>query len=134
VIILDTSFLIDALTGPRRSADALRRAIERGERMLVPALVQYEWLRGPRLPEELAAKEALFPAAVALPFGATEAALAARLYRSVRNPRGREIDLAIAAFALLRDATLWTLNLQDFSDVPGLRLLSKTGYEQTPSG
>ena len=102
MILLDTSVLIDSLTGPRRSAAALRRAIERGERILVPALVLYEWLRGPRLPEELAAQEALFPSEHAVPFGPQEAALSAKLYRSLRRPRGRELDLAIAACAIGR--------------------------------
>jgi predicted nucleic acid-binding protein len=124
VILLDTSVLIDALSGPRRSAAALRRAIERGERMLVPALVLYEWLRGPRLPEELAAQEALFPRESAVPFGSREAALAAKLYAAVRKPRGREIDLAIAACALAREAALWTLNEADFRGVPGLMLFA----------
>jgi predicted nucleic acid-binding protein len=122
VIVLDTCVLIDSLTGPRRSAPALRRAIEDGERILIPALVLYEWLRGPRLPEELAAQEALLPSHSALPFGCQEAALSAGLYRTLRRPRGREIDLAIAASAILREAQLWTLNRADFEDIPGLRL------------
>jgi predicted nucleic acid-binding protein len=120
MILLDTSALIDGLSGPRRSAGALRSAIERGERILVPALVLYEWLRGPRIPPELAAQEALFPRETAVSFGPEEAALAARLYGEVRRARGREIDLAIAACALVRDAELWTINLEDFEDIPGL--------------
>jgi len=119
---LDTSVLVASLTGQRRSAPALRRAIERGERILVPSLVMYEWLRGPRLPEEVATQEALFPSEAAVPFGAPEAALSAKLYRSLRRPRGREIDLAIAACAIRREAELWTLNSADFKDIPGLRL------------
>src|SRR5690606_6768863 len=51
LIVLDTSVLVDGLTGPQRSAPALRAAIARGERLVVPALVLYEWLRGPRIPE-----------------------------------------------------------------------------------
>jgi predicted nucleic acid-binding protein len=122
VIVLDTSVLVDALTGPRRLAPALRRAIEQGERVLLPSLVLYEWLRGPRRPEELAAQEALFPAAAALPFGPAEAARAARLYVAISRPRGREIDLAVAACALVLGARLWTVNPRDFRDVPGLEL------------
>ena len=38
MIVLDTSVLVDALTGPRRSAPAMRQAIENGDRFLVPAL------------------------------------------------------------------------------------------------
>lgn len=122
MIVLDTSVLIDSLTGTKRSAPALRKAIERGERLMVPSLVLYEWLRGPRVRQELEAQEALFPAASALPFGPLEARLAAELYRAVRRPRGRELDLAIAAQAIARQAELWTLNPGDFRDIPGLRL------------
>lgn len=122
MILLDTSVLIDSLCGPKRSAPALRAAIERGERILLPTLVLYEWLRGPRQPEELAAQEALFPNARAVPFTSDEAATAARLYGEVVHPRGREIDLAIAACAIQWEAELWTLNPDDFEDIPDLRL------------
>ena len=90
--------------------------------MLVPSLVLYEWLRGPRLPQELAAQEALFPSEAAIPFGPREAALSVRLYRTLRRPRGREIDIAIAACAISRESALWTLNMADFHDIPELRL------------
>lgn len=122
MIVLDTSVLIDALTGPRRSAPALRNAIAQGERLLVPSLVLYEWLRGPRRPEEIAAQEALFPASVALPFGPTEAARAAQIYLKLPRGRGREIDIAIAACAMTLGARLWTLNSRDFRDLPGLEV------------
>ena len=122
MIHLDTSVVIDALTGPRRSASLLRRAIERGRRVTLSALVLYEWRRGPRRSEEVAAQEALFPSAAAVPFGPDEAALAARLYGTVRRARGREIDLAIAACALAHGAGFWPLNPQDFRDVPDLTL------------
>lgn len=69
MIVLDTSVLVDGLTGPKRSAAALRGAIERGERLVVPTLVLYEWLRGPRVPEELEAQETLLPGDKAAPFG-----------------------------------------------------------------
>jgi predicted nucleic acid-binding protein len=122
VIHLDTSVLIDALTGPRRSAPAVRRAIEAGERIGFSCLVLYEWRRGPRSMPELEAQEALFPAEAAAPFGPREAEVAAQLYASVQRPRGREIDLAIAACALTYSASLWTLNRRDFVDIPELSL------------
>jgi predicted nucleic acid-binding protein len=121
MILLDTSTLIDGLTGSRRSARLLREAIERGERLLLPTLVLYEWLSGPRRPEELAAQEALFPRESAITFAAPEAAMAASIYGRIRGARGREIDLAIAACALVRNARLWTLNLEDFVDIPDLQ-------------
>jgi predicted nucleic acid-binding protein len=122
VTAIDTSALIDALTGPKRSAAALRRAIEEGERLFLPSLVLYEWLRGPRIPAELLAQEALFPTASAAVFGPREAALSAGIYRSVRRGRDREIDIGIAAVAIVRNAQLWTLNHADFADIPGIRL------------
>ena len=122
MIVLDTSVIVDGLSRFGRSSGSLRKALDRGERMLVPALVLYEWLRGPRSPEELAIQEVLFPSVTAIPFGSAEAAVAAELYRSVRRPRHRDVDLAIAACAIAWGAELWTLNPRDFEDVPGLRL------------
>jgi predicted nucleic acid-binding protein len=122
VILLDTSVLVEALGAGGSLRGELRDAIARRERLAVPSLVLYEWLRGPRLPEELAAQEALFPADAALPFGPDEARLAAALCRELPRARGREIDLAIAACALCWNAGLWTLNGADFADVPGLAL------------
>jgi predicted nucleic acid-binding protein len=122
--LLDTSVLIDSLSGPKRSAKGLRAAIERGERILIPCLVLYEWLRGPRLAPEIAAQQALFPTDSAIAFGPREASLSAELYRSLKRARGREIDLAIAATAIVQDAGLWTLNTSDFRDIPRLRLMA----------
>jgi len=122
MIHLDTSALVDALTGARRSAAGLRAAIDRGERIQLSAIVLYEWLRGPRHTIELADQEALFPQGAAVAFGPVEAARAARLYARVKRPCGREIDLAIAACAIVHGASLWTLNRNDFSDIPGLVL------------
>jgi len=122
VTVLDTSVLIEGLGAGGTMRQALRGALERNERMVIPTLVLYEWLRGPRLAEELAAQEALFPSRDALPFGPDEARIAAELYGRVPRPRGREVDLAIAACALSWNATLWTTNEGDFRDVPGLEI------------
>ena len=123
MIIVDTSALIDSLVGGRRSAARMRALIAEGERLLLPTLVLYEWWRGPRQPEELAAQEALFPSEAALPFGVEQAAAASRLYGLVPRARGREVDLAIAAHAISRGAALWTLNAADFTDLPGLSVV-----------
>jgi predicted nucleic acid-binding protein len=123
MILLDTSVLVEGLGSQGTLRSRLREAIVRRERILLPALVLFEWLRGPRRPEELAAQEALFPSDRAIPYGPDEAMLAAELYRSVRRPRGREVDLAIAATAMAWEAALWTLNTGDFRDIPGLELV-----------
>lgn len=124
MIAIDTSALIDSLTGPRRSGPRLRSLIEDGERIVIPSIVLYEWWRGPRLAEELEAQEALFPSEEALEFGSEEASFAAEIYRSLPRSRGREIDIAIAAIAITSHASLWTLNPRDFADIPGLTLIT----------
>ena len=122
MIHLDTSVLVDALTGGGRTAPALRAALADGERIAVSTITLYEWLRGPRRKAELAAQAQLLPTEEAIPFDHRMAASAADMYRRVRRPRGRELDLAIAACALSHDAALWTLNPSDFADIPGLSL------------
>ena len=122
MIHLDTSVLVDALTGQKRSAPALRAAFAGGERVLLSAIVLYEWLRGPRIEPEIAMQAALFPPASIVAFGLEEARRAAGLYRSVVRGRGRDLDVAVAACALTHGAELWTLNPADFTDLPNLKL------------
>ena len=124
MIHIDTSALIGSLSGSRSSAPRMREFIRDGIRLGVSSLVLYEWWRGPRTAQELEDQQTLFPGAGAYGFGIQEAALAADLYGRVKRPRQRqrEIDLAIAACAIVHGATLWTLNPQDFKDIPGLEL------------
>ena len=122
IVHVDTSALVDALTGPRRSLDRLIALIDDGHRLMLSTIVLYEWLRGPRTRPELTAQEELFPSENAVAFGNAEAAVASRLYKHVPHPRGREIDLAVAACALVNGAAIWTLNRGDFRDIPDLRL------------
>jgi predicted nucleic acid-binding protein len=121
-IHLDTSILVDALTGPRRSFASLERTVARGHVITTSALVLYEWRRGPRRVEELTDQEALLPSATVREFGFAEATRAAAVYRALKRGRGRDMDIAIAACALEDAAHLWTLNPADFRDVPGLTL------------
>lgn len=127
MIHLDTSVLVDALTGPARLGPELRDAVRRGERVRISTLVLCEWLRGPRTDAERHLQVRLFPPDEAVPFDPAAASRAAALYRTVKRPRGREIDLAIAACAIEQHAALWTLNPGDFRDVPGLILHDPSG-------
>jgi predicted nucleic acid-binding protein len=122
LVHLDTALLIDAFTGPRRSLPALRRATAAGEVTTFSTLVQYEWLRGPRTDDERHAVEEFFASEPRPAFGMREAETAAALYGRVKGARRRQADLAIAACAIQHGARLWTLNRNDFADVPGLTL------------
>ena len=123
IVHIDTSALIDALTGPRRALPRLTSLVGEGHRIAISSLVLFEWLRGPRVRVELAAQEALLPTEEAVPFSAAHAGLAAELYVKLSRPRGREIDLAVAACAIGAGAALWTMNPRHFQDVPGLQLV-----------
>ncbi len=123
IVHLDTSVLIDAVAGERRAYDRLAELILDGHRLAVSTIAIYEWLRGPRTERELRSQADLLPSDAMVRFGPDESAVAARLYRSVRRPRGRDLDLAIAACALVHGAALWTANRKDFDDIPGLELI-----------
>ena len=124
MIVVDTSALVLSLSGERRQLPKLEDLVTSGERLRLSSLVLYEWLRGPRVPAELAYQEELFPSEEALPFDSATARLAADLYRQLGRPRRRQIDLGIAATALVSNALLWTVNPDDFADVPELELIS----------
>jgi hypothetical protein len=57
-----------------------------------PTIVLYEWLLGPRSPG---------PEENIIVFGHEEARLSADIYPSIGRPRGRKLDIAIAACAII---------------------------------
>ncbi len=114
--------LIDAFVAPGRRLFDVERAIADGEPLACCTVVLYEWLRGPRTAAELLVQSRLLPTTSAIPFGEDEAQLASSLYRRVPRPREHEIDLMIAACAIAHEASLWTLNPDDFKNVPNLVL------------
>lgn len=122
IVHLDTSVLVDAFSKPFKSRLALRALVVAEHRVAISTPVLYEWLRGPRLESEKADQETALPTTGAVEFDPACAQTAARLYRVVKRARGREMDIAIAACAIEHNAALWTLNPEDFEDIPGLRL------------
>jgi predicted nucleic acid-binding protein len=121
IVHLDTSILIHTLSA-REHRGLLADAFERGDRLMLSTIVLFEWLRGPRTPEQRAEVNELFPADSTLPFQIDDAAAAARIYQSLPRARARQTDIMIAACAIEHGAALWTLNTADFEDIPGLTL------------
>ncbi len=99
------------------------RFVQMGEEIQISSLVLYEWLRGPRTSEQLLDRENILPDEKVVLFGPAEAGRAAELYQRVSRARTRQIDIAIAATAIVRNAPLWTLNPEDFKDIPDLKLV-----------
>jgi predicted nucleic acid-binding protein len=122
LVHLDTSVLVDAFTGPRRSLTHVVSATSAGHVLTFCSLVQYEWLRGPRTQAEEDIVRRLFGDDAIVSLGSREAYTASALYQRVKRARQRQADLAIAACAVEHNARLWTLNEADFADVPGLTL------------
>lgn len=126
LVHLDTSLLVDAFTGPRRSLPAVLKATDGGDLLTYATPVLYEWLRGPRGEEDRDAVERFFSGTALATLGEREARTAAALYRAVGRARHRQADIAIAACAIEHGAALWTLNRDDFTDLPGLSLYPAT--------
>ncbi len=120
MIVLDTSVLVDALSGSRSLATTFAKVLATGERLRLPAPVLYEWLCGQRTVPELALQRVLFPDERTLAFGPVEARVAADLHLSVAGLGERQA--AIAACALTREGQLWTTRQPDFAEIPGLAL------------
>jgi predicted nucleic acid-binding protein len=121
MIHLDTSALVASLCGTRSAAPVLRGFIADGIRLGISTLVLYEWLRGPRVAQELAAQELLFRGRMrwvsASPGGARRGSLSPPFHAPGPVP-----STSIAACAISNGAAFWTTNPRDFADIPGLTL------------
>lgn len=122
IVHLDTSVMVEAFLPNGAAVERLRVVARRGDRPTFSTIALFEWLRGPRTAVELELRRVMFPDETILPFGVGEADRAAVLYRTLKKARRREADIAIAACAIEHDAQLWTLNPNDFADIPGLTL------------
>ena len=113
MIHLDSNLLIalaDA-ADPHR-ADALR-LMQPLPQAAVSSLAWWEFECGPVTAEGLAMLRIMLPGGI-IPFGAQEAAEAARLFNAVGRGRRFKFDSLIAATAILAGAKLATANPGDF--------------------
>lgn len=120
---IDSDVLIYATSraGPER-----RRLLELADSsatLHVSAVAWYEYARGPRLPEQLAAARFLLEELDGIvPLTDELASAAADVFRRLGSPRRRANDIAIGVTAAKSDAILLTRNARDFAGIPGLRL------------
>ena len=130
---LDTSFLIDLIrsgapTRRRRATDKLKEILARGEHLTTSRFTVAELLVGVYRsddPErELRSVDALLQNLAVLEFGPEAARLFARitaLLQQQGKPAG-DMDVLIAATALVADESLVTANPSHFRNIPGLTL------------
>jgi predicted nucleic acid-binding protein len=119
---LDTDFLVYAVSqaGPERRL--LLELAGSDAEIQMSAVAWYEFSRGPRTPEQLAAARSFFFEDGIVGFSEELAAGAAESFRRLGSPRRRAADLAIGATAVALEAVLLTRNARDFAGIEGLRL------------
>jgi len=62
------------------------------------------------------------PDSPVVPFGSSEASVAAEFYGTIRRSKGQEAGLAVAVTAVVYEVMLWTFNQQGFAGAPRLDL------------
>jgi len=117
---LDTDFLIVALSGANASRQQLLELNASAAPIHMSAIAWYEFARGPRTAEQLAAARFFIDAIIV--FDDVIAAEAGEVFRRLGSPRRRANDIAIGVTAVSQRATLLTRNGADFDGIPGLRV------------
>ena len=122
-IHLDTCFLIRALIPGTRADRCLREWLQQGRRLCMDSIAWAEFLCGPLNTKQRVMAERIVVERIA--FGEQEAQQAARFFNASGRRRGSLGDCMIAATASQRNASLATLNRQDFECFMelGLRLV-----------
>lgn len=121
LIHLDTDFLIYSLgeAGPERQR--LLELAQSDAEIQMSSIAWYEFIRGPRTPEQSAVARSFFFDDGIVPFSEELAVKAGEVFRQLGSPRRRTADIAIGVVAAAYDATLATRNARDFAGIPNLR-------------
>ena len=120
---IDSDFLIYATSqsGPERVR--LLELSASPARLHMSALAWYEYVRGPRLPEEIAlARHLLEEDDGIVPLTDELASRAAEVYRQLGSPRRRVNDIAIGVTAAAARVVLLTRNTRDFAGIEDLEV------------
>ena len=122
MVHLDTSFLILGLSRAGRERAALLDLAASATDIRMSAIAWYEFSRGPRTPEQMAAARALFPKSGVVPFSEQLAEQSATVFRQLGSPRKRAADVAIGVSAAAFGAQLFTCNHKHFAGIPNLNI------------
>lgn len=113
MIHLDTNYLIALPVKGSPQAQEVEDWLIAGQALAASAVAWTEFLNGPVTQIEALHAEAVLQSQI-VPFGRTEAALAAELFNKTGRKRGSRFDCLIAATAILAQAELATINQIDF--------------------
>jgi predicted nucleic acid-binding protein len=114
MIHLDTNYLIGLLVKGSPQAVHVDGWLAAGQPLAAGAVAWTEFLNGPVSPLEIARTEAVLQSRI-VPFGRSEAVLAAELFNKTGRRRGSRFDCLIAATAMLAQAEIATVNQSDFN-------------------
>ena len=119
---VDTDVLVWGCAHPGPERERLFRILDAGAPVAMSAWAWYEFQRGPRSPEQLAAAAVLLGDSGIVPVSADIAEEAGEVFRALGSPRSRAADILIGVTARLCGATLLTRNAEDFAGIDGLIL------------
>lgn len=119
---LDADFLVKAVSTSGDERSRLLKIAGDETPIGMSVIAWYEFVRGPRTPEQLALASVLVEEDDVIAFDSALAQTAGETFRRLGSPRRRANDIAIGTTAAAQGAILWTLNGEDFAGIPNLEL------------
>ena len=135
LIAVDTDVIIDFFRDISPAAEVLSELISREEAALTAVSV-FELYAGVEGPKRVRQIETLIQELIVLPLNAIEAAMAGRIYTQLKA-RGKLVgthDILIAGICVANNRSLYTKNIDHFSQIKNLRLLSADEILTTENG
>jgi len=126
--LIDSNWLIDHLEDVPAASELFERLAEEGIAISIISYMEaYQGLERSPNPEQAQSKfQALIESIPILPFSTVVAKRCARLRETLKRQgkrvNARALDLIIAATALEYNLPLVTRNIEDFDDIPDLKL------------
>jgi len=119
---LDTDFLIYALSNAGPERKQLLALAESDAEIQISSIAWYEFVRGPRTPDQISIARSFFFEDGIIPFSEALASLSGEIFRQLGSPRRKSADIPIGVTAAAMDAVLLTRNSNDFAGIPDLKV------------